>query len=198
MYKGYTVRCTTPINNNSYNPCNNGIDLPTAAPVDSEDDSPQSGWPTPSWEANLACSKCGHIRLYRSNDIRTTNLTKYRPELYLLVRMSCFKCRIPVGFYVPDLWRLAVERKMPLIDDLKSRAFCDFELDVEFTSWAKTRDWIEVIRSGYFLGRCKSDHDLIPLPKERYRISLERGPIPTNNYLLFTGGIDRLNRGAIR
>lgn len=138
-------------------------------PILPETGTPRPHWPEDGWKANIACPQCGLLFVYMERHDSPCVLweqASYRGQgqfhsnaVCVRVEFRCSQtgCETPITFHTTTA-------------------------DRNQGSFGKLR---EILRSGFFQGRCAKEHALLPVPKEKYRIEEVFDPIPSDPSLVY-------------
>jgi hypothetical protein len=119
----------------------------------------QSRWPSDTWQAAIGCPFCGKILLYARDDVGW-NETEHSEEGRFSSDTKCYRvelecaridCRVPAKFHT--VLGGAIRNETALLDKLSR---------------------------GFFGGQCSVGHDLLPIPKEKYRLTRILDAIPSD------------------
>jgi hypothetical protein len=116
-------------------------------------------WPSDTWKAAIGCPFCGKVLLYARDDVAWDQKAIFVAGKYsadtkcFLVEFECARrdCRVPAKFHT--VLGGEIPNETALLDKL-----C----------------------GGFFGGQCSVGHDLLPIPKEKYRLTRILDAIPSD------------------
>ena len=117
-----------------------------------------ANWPEEDWSANIGCPVCGTILRYASPHV------SFEP-VYQKVR----------GRYYSDTTCYRVELECAK-DDCRTPAHFHTVLGGEIVSESAL---LNRLAGGFFGGECSKGHSLLPIEKERYKLTRALDPIPS-------------------
>jgi hypothetical protein len=180
FYEYYSLECKARTNGRY---CARTFDLPGSSLLTEEEfENPacQPKWPRTEWKADIACPQCGCIKEYSSADVcRWHHDEPVQGDFFLHVAMECSRsnCHVPVEFYIVDF------------DEIASEEGKWFDFPHQREKWIDETDWLKLIRDGKFHGLCSKGHELLPIPKPRYRLSKRDGTLPSLHEMLAWGRV---------
>src|ERR1700723_1565681 len=107
-------------------------------------------WPPDTWKAAIGCPFCGKVLQYDADDVAWDQTERFAVGRFssdtkcYRVEFECARqgCRVPAKFHT--VLGGGIRNETALLDKLSR---------------------------GFFGGQCSAGHDLLPIPKERYRLA---------------------------
>jgi hypothetical protein len=116
-------------------------------------------WPEDTWRAAIGCPSCGKVLPYARRDV-DWSWAPFQEEGRYSSDTNCYRielecarkdCRLPAKFHT------VLNDQIPTESGL-----------------------LDKLHRGFFGGTCPAGHDLLPIPKERYRVTRILDAIPTD------------------